>query len=650
MRQGGSFFRHHAARVLAVALVVSLYAFARPPAVSREERAALARKFGFKQSPLPEPTRKTRSVRDVHPSLRHIAAWISSVGASVALHDLDGDGLPNDLCHVEPRTDEVVVSVAPGTPARYRPFALVPDPALPYDARTTAPMGCLPGDFDENGAADLLVYYWGRSPVAFMQRDRAAAALAASDFVAREVAAGGERWYTNAATQADVDGDGHADLIVGNYFPDGAHILDAEREGREQMQNSMSHALNGGRNRLLLWAGAAGDDSGPSVRYADASRALDEQVARGWTLAVGAADLDGDLLPEIYFANDFGPDRLLHNRSRRGAPAFALLEGERRLTTPRSKVLGRDSFKGMGVDFADLNGDGLLDLFVSNIAESYALEESHFLFVNTGDAAAMRRGVAPYVDRSEDLGLSRSGWGWDAKLADFDNDGVPEVLQATGFVRGEVDRWPELHELAMGNDQLLSDPRTWFRLEPGEGLSSTGHNPFFARAADGRFYDVAPDVGLGAPHITRGVGVADVDGDGLLDFATANQWEASHFFRNEARGAGSFLQLHLRLPAAGDAPASTRAYLGLPPTRIARRPAFGTAATVRLPGGRVLVAQVDGGNGHSGKRSPDLHFGLGDLGPDAPLDIELAWRDPSGAARRRTLRLTPGWWTVILGD
>jgi hypothetical protein len=58
-------------------------------------------------------------------------------------------------------------------------------------------------------------------------------------------------------------------------------------------------------------------------------------------LALGAADLDGDLMPELYFANDFGPDRLLHNRSTPGHLNFALLEGERKFTTPSSKVLGK---------------------------------------------------------------------------------------------------------------------------------------------------------------------------------------------------------------------------------------------------------------------------------------------------------------------
>ncbi len=67
---------------------------------------------------------------------------------------------------------------------------------------------------------------------------------------------GGERWYTNAATFADRDGDGHVDLVIGNYFQDGARILDATATGREETQNSMSRASNGGRNRLLLWARA----------------------------------------------------------------------------------------------------------------------------------------------------------------------------------------------------------------------------------------------------------------------------------------------------------------------------------------------------------------------------------------------------------
>src|SRR5581483_10980 len=295
-----------------------------------------------------------------------------------------------------------------------------------------------------DGLTDVLVYYWGRTPVAFLRRGPAAPALGAGQYLPREVAPGQERWYSNAATLADLDGDGHLDLVVGNYFPDGARVLDPRSTASEQMQHSMSRGDNGGGPHFLLWkAAAAGGE--PSVRFEQARNVLDTELAHGWTLAVGAADLDGDLLPEIYLADDFGPDRLLHNRSTPGALRFVALEGRKGLTTPSSKVLGHDSFKGMGVDFGDLNGDGLPDIFVSNITTQFALEESNFAFVNTAEPSLMWRGIAPFEDRSEPLGLSRSGWGWDAKLGDFDNGGALQVLQATGFLRGEVNRWPELH-------------------------------------------------------------------------------------------------------------------------------------------------------------------------------------------------------------
>jgi hypothetical protein len=118
----------------------------------------------------------------------------------------------------------------------------------------------------------------------------------------------------------------------------------------------------------------AGDAPQGAPQFEEAQGALDQQSAQGWALAIGAADLDGDLLPEIYFANDFGPDRLLHNRSTPGHPRFELLTGQRSLTTTKSKVLGRDSYKGMGVDFGDLNGDGSRHLRC-NITRSMGLKK-----------------------------------------------------------------------------------------------------------------------------------------------------------------------------------------------------------------------------------------------------------------------------------
>jgi len=625
----------HAARAAALLVVAGAYAMTRLPTLAAPERARLADRFSFSRTPLPAAPGAgagslDRSRREVHPSLRTHVGWVSSVGAAVALLDLDGDGRPNDVCHVDPRTDDVIVAPAPGTGGRYAVFTLSA-PAGPYDPGTVAPMGCIGGDFNEDGRADLVVYYWGRTPVAFLRR-AVDAAPAADGYHAIPLVGGDDRWFTNAATSADLDGDGHVDLVFGNYFADDGRILDTEATSVEAMQDSMSRAFNGGRDRFMHWREASPATTGiePHVVFADVPGVLDAPVGRGWTLAVGAADLDGDLLPELYLANDFGPDRLLHNRSRPGHIEFAPLTGRKTPMTPTSKVLGRDSFKGMGLDFGDVNGDGRLDIYVSNIAEEFALEESHFLFVSEGDPAVMLGGVAPYVDRSERLGVSRSGWGWDTRLADFDNDGILEAVQATGFIKGRIDRWPELHELAMSNDTLVKRPGSWPRLAEGDGLSGHQHNPFFVRAESGRYFDIARAVGLGDLQISRGIAVADVDDDGDLDLAVANQWETSYFYRNDTSSPNAFLGLDVQVTIA---PGITR-------------PAIGAHVTIRRPDGRTLVGQVDGGNGHSGVRSPRLHFGLGSTDAETPIAVELRLRTGDGVRRMR-MSLPPGWHTVV---
>ncbi len=646
MHQSASPIRRSVKPLAAALIVASLFvALKFSLAVDENGERAAAARFKFSRSVVSEVAGPpVRLQRRVHPSVRRISSFLSTVGAAVALNDMDGDGLSNDACYIDTRTDQIVVAPVEGTGDRYAPFALEQQPF--FERERMAPLGVLPSDVNEDGRVDIIAYYSGRTPLIFLQRPTESAVLGADSYNVQDIFPKGEVWMTTAATAADLDGDGHLDLVFANYFRDGSDLYNPEGRGVVELPESFSHATNGGGERIFRWVGAAQGEHA-SVTYEEVRDALPEGVGGGWGLAVGTCDLDGDLLPEVYVAHDFGPDRLFWNRSTPGRIRFALLEGERRFDTPKSYVLGQDSFKGMGVDFGDLNGDGRPDIYVSNITAPGGLQESQMAFVSTGEVGRMKDGVAPYVNRSEALGLSRSGWAWDAKLDDFDNDGVLEALQATGFVRGDSNRWPDLQELGTVHDQLTPNVElSWPLIKEGADISGHDRNPFFVRAGD-RYVDVSREIGFGEDYVSRGLAIGDVDYDGSLDIVVSNMWGPATFYHNESQRPGAFLGLRLLLPLGAVERDEVVVLRGRPTNEVTGRAAVGASVTVTLPDGRVLMRQVDGGNGHSGKRGPDLHFGLG--ATRGMVDVRVDWRDSDGHVRRQYFKLKPGWHTLLLG-
>ena len=636
--------QHRARAFAALLLVVGFFLALRYSLkVNQTDVKAAASRFRFSRSTLPElPGPPIRDQRLVHPSLKRVSAFVSTVGAAVALNDLDGDGVSNDACYIDTRTDQIIITPVPQTGSRYAPFALVQEPF--FDRDRMAPLGVLLSDVTEDGHVDVIVYYAGRSPLLFLWQPSTSSAIGTSSYVVRDIFPQ-EIWMTGSATTADLDGDGHLDLVFANYFKDGSDLYNPTGTGTVSMPQSFSHAANGGGERIYRWTSSTTGNTS-NVTYEEVLDAFPNGVGGGWGLAIGACDLDGDLLPELYVAHDFGPDRLFWNRSTPGQIRFALLEGRRQFAAPKSFVLGRDSFKSMGVDFADLNDDGIPDIYISNITEPKGLQESQILFMSSGEVSEMGDGVAPYVNRSEALGLSASGWAWDAKLDDFDNDGLPEAIQATGFIKGSTNHWPEIQELATANDALISSVFTsWPRIAEGADVAGNNQNPFFVRAGD-RYVDVAKEIGFGEDYVSRGIAIADVDHDGALDLIVSNMWGPASFYHNEHPVSGSFLSLNLLLPTSRGDANDTAVYGSNERPDRPGRAAIGAAVTVTLPNGKVLTRQVDGGNGHSGKRSPELHFGLG--ASQAGVNVKIRWRDPDGKIQQKSLDMQPGRYTILL--
>jgi hypothetical protein len=298
----------------------------------------------------------------------------------------------------------------------------------------------------------------------------------------------------------------------------------------------------------------------------------------------------------------------------------------------------------MGVDFGDLTHNGSYDLAVSNITTKWGLQESNFLFINQAkNEAAMKadleQGTAPFTQRAQEYGMAWTGWAWDVKLADFLNNGDLDMVQTDGFVKGEVDRWNWLQEMAMTNDDLLINPAMWPNVGPTDDIAGRQKMAFYAKASGGKYANISSKIGTDVTGPTRAIATGDTTGTGTLDFAVARQWGPPVFFANNSPARGNALELHLYRPAIGTS-STGLSNLG--------SPAYAADAVVTTADGRQQIAQLDGGSGHGGYRSFDVHFGLGNQTGVAA--VTLRWRDASGVRHQQLLHLQPGVHNFVLGN
>jgi hypothetical protein len=497
----------------------------------------------------------------------------TALGASGAVADFDGDG-DDDLFVTDSAADGRNHLYRNNGDLTFSDVAAAAGLGTGNDAEN-ASADSLWLDFNNDGRPDLFLVRFGRSQL-FENLGR-------GQFKDVTKAAGLDR-YANAITAIafDHDRDGDVDLFVGAYFqPTNLFKPDTPRFFPESFET----ANNGGGLTLFRNNG--------NGTFTDVTENAGLRLS-GWTLDLGHADADHDGWDELYVACDFGTDRFFVNK------------GDGTFTDRTEQAIGIDTKKGMNADWADFDGDGLFDVFVTNITDDY-MREGNFLWKNDGDLT--------FTDVSRETGTHDTGWGWGGRFFDYDHDGWLDLYVTNGWVSAGPENYvPDVFEMIVRPNVDLADARSWPPMG-NKTLSGYQKKKLFHNERGQLFVDHAARHGVDSIRDGRGVAVADFDNDGRLDLFVANANAAPYLYRNTAPPVGHWVQFVLT-------------------GRKSNR--GGVGAQVRVTsGGRTQLRMVDGGNSFAAQSTARVHVGL--AGATSIDAVEVRW--PSGL--RQTFRNVP---------
>jgi hypothetical protein len=399
-------------------------------------------------------------------------------------------------------------------------------------------MGACAADYDNDGWTDLYVTAVG--PNRLYHND---GGKRFSDVTARAGVAGSPVFSTSCAF-LDAERDGDVDLFVVNYvdarIDNNAFCGDTAKKIR-----IYCHPLNFAPLQNVLYR------NNGNGTFTDVSRESGIAGHKGNGLGVVSGDYDDDGLPDVFVANDTTPNFLFHNEGRGVFKEVALPSGVAVAADGRPRA-------GMGTDFGDYDGDGDLDLFVTNHEM-----EAHTLFRNLG------KGLFEDVTFPSGVG--------------------PPTLPFVGFGAGflDVDNDTDL-DLAVVNGHVMNSA-SHFR----PGAKEAQRNLLLRNEGNGRFTDVTRQAGPGfeIENVSRTLAAADVDNDGDLDLLVTNNAGVADLLRNGGvQGSNSLL---VRLAGTQ----SNRSAIG---------------ARLRLTaGGRTQVREVRSGSSYLGQHDLRVHIGLG---------------------------------------
>ena len=357
-------------------------------------------------------------------------------------------------------------------------------------------MGAVAADFDNDGWDDLYVTCYGPNRLYRNNHDGTF-----SD-VTGKAGVGDPRWSTGAAF-ADYDGDGWLDLFVANY-------VDVRLDALPEFGKGKFCEFHG----IPVQCGPRGLTGSGDTLYHNKGDGTFEDVSvkagvadpdRRFGMGAVWSDFDGDGRPDLYVANDAGPNYLYRNNGNGTFTDVALQAGT---------ALSEDGKEqgSMGVAIGDYDHSGGWSIFVTNFADEYNALYRHdkaFLFTDVSFASQTAKASIPLV-------------GWGTHFLDYDNDGWLDLFVVNGHVYPQVAH--------AGLTTSYAQPKLLYR---------NNHN--------GTFTDVTATAGsaLTVPAVSRGSAAGDLDNDGDLDIVVNNLDGAPTVLRNDGGNRQNFLVVDL---------------------------------------------------------------------------------------------------------
>lgn len=537
-------------------------------------------------------------------------------GSGVAAGDLDGDGRPDLLFAGLDNPNTVYRNLGEW---HFEDITAATGLALPQLDCTGAALADLDGDGDLDavlntvGQGTHILFNDGKthfSPVAVLNPNRAGMSLAL----------------------ADIDGDGDLDLYLANYrintirddptanikgeFIQGKAVVAAYND-RSVTNAELVGRFTFGSNGKILEHGEVDllvrNDGGGKFTPVPFAEAFFDENGRplqslpfDWGLSCMFRDVNGDGAPDLYVCNDFeSPDR------------FWINQGNGKFRAAPARTLRHTSMFSMGVDFADIDRDGLDDFVVVDMLSRF--HEKRML--QTGDVPPYRyepgtsgarlpysqntlflnRGDGTWAEASWLAGLAASEWSWTPAFLDVDLDGYEDLLITTG------------HQLEMMNvdvirrgDAIKAEKRL-SRLEllqlrqmfPQMNIP----NVAFRNESGARFSDASDAWSFNEAAVSHGLALADLDQDGDLDVILNNLNSSASLYRNNASARRVAVRLN-----------------GMPPNTR------GIGAKLKFSGGPVAQSQemIAGGRYLSSDDAMRV-FACGSN--SGPFRLEVTWRN-----------------------